>query len=109
VARLPHERSLVTKLKAKPFAFLGVSADSDREAHKTIAARESVTWRSWFDGGQRGPIATAWNIHLWPTTYVLDAKGVIRHKDLDGDDLEKAVEVLLAEADAGSSPPKPTK
>ena len=40
-----------------------------------------LTWRSWYDGGStNGPIATAWNVRGWPTLYVVDHKGVIRHK-----------------------------
>jgi hypothetical protein len=32
--------------------------------------------------------------------YVIDAKGVIRHRNLHGDELNKAVEVLVTEAEA---------
>jgi hypothetical protein len=38
-----------------------------------------------------------WNVHSFPTIYVIDAKGAIRHKHIRGEELEKAVEKLLAE------------
>ena len=54
--------------------------------------RESITWRSWWDGGNtQGPIATQWNVKGWPTLYILDHNGIIRHKNLRGDAMESAV------------------
>lgn len=95
---IPHERSLVQKLADKPFALLGVNSDKDLEALKKRLNDETMTWRHWFDGGStRGPIATAWNVSGWPTTYVIDAEGVIRFKDLRDDQAEQAIEKLLAE------------
>lgn len=60
--------------------------------------KENITWRSWWDGGNTsGPIAKAWNIKGWPTIYVLDAKGVLRHRDLRDKELDAAVDALLKE------------
>src|SRR5262249_48260326 len=99
----PHERSLVKRLKGKPFVLLGVNSDRDREALKKTLKEEKITWRSWWDGGRiGGPIATAWNVRGWPTLYVLDAKGVIRHHWVGspGDEvLDKALEALLAKVE----------
>jgi hypothetical protein len=36
---------------------------------------------------------------FYPTSYVLDAKGVIRYTEIRGEELEKAVNVLLKEAE----------
>jgi len=95
----PHERSLVEKLKDKPFALIGVNSDTDKEKLKKRMTEEKITWRSFWNGpdGTEGPIAKAWNVHGWPTIYVLDAKGTIRFKNLRGPQLEKAVEELLKE------------
>lgn len=60
--------------------------------------KENITWRSWWDGGNTsGPIAKAWNIKGWPTIYVLDAKGVLRYRDLRDKELDAAVDALLKE------------
>jgi hypothetical protein len=94
----PHERSLVKRLAGEPFALLGVNSDSDRTVLKSVQEREQITWRSWWDGGStEGPIATQWNVSAWPTVYVLDAAGVIRHKGLRGEGLDAAVDHLLKE------------
>ena len=98
----PHERSLVERLKDQPFALIGVNSDP-REKVKEALERENITWRSWWDGGDTsGPIASRWNVSGWPTIYVIDDKGVIRHKNVRGDAMDKAVDELLAEMTAGA-------
>jgi hypothetical protein len=98
----PHERSLVKRLEGKPFVILGINSDVDREALKKVLAEEHLTWRSWWDGGStEGPIASKWNVRGWPTTYVLDSRGVIRYKNVRDDELEKAVGTLLKEGEHG--------
>ena len=94
----PHERSLVKKHQNEPFVILGVNSDSDRAVLKERMEEESITWRSWFDGGGTGgPIANAWNVTGWPTTYVIDAEGVIRYKQVRGEGLDTAIADLLTE------------
>ena len=94
----PHERSLLERLKDKPFALLGINSDQDKEKLKEVLEKEKITWRSWWDEGNTGgPIASKWNVHAWPTTYVLDHKGVIRYKSVRGEALDKAIDTLLKE------------
>ena len=96
----PHERSLVKRMKDKPFALLGVNSDS-KERLQDVIKRENISWRSWWDGGStRGPIARAWNVDRWPTIYVLDHLGTIRYKNIRGEELDKAVDLLLEEVEA---------
>jgi peroxiredoxin len=103
---LPHERSLVTKLKGRPFEIVAVNSDP-LEKLKDALAKESITWPQFFDGGSTGgPIAKAWNVTGWPTIYVIDAKGVIRHKNLRDEALEKAIVKLVEEAEAECAPQK---
>ncbi len=95
----PHERSLVEKLKDKPFAIIGVNSDRDLEKLQPILKKENITWRSFWNGpkGTGGPISKKWNVSGWPTTYLIDAKGVIRYKQLRGESVDHAVDELLAE------------
>jgi hypothetical protein len=95
----PYERSLVKRLEGQPFVVIGVNSDEDRaELHKVLA-RKQLTWRSFWDGGSTdGPIANTWNVHSWPTIYVLDGQGVISYKvieQVDADELDRAVDALL--------------
>ena len=100
----PHERSLVKRIPSSQFALIGVNSDSDRTRIKEIIARENITWRSFWNGGSpSGPISRAWNVTGWPTIYLLDAKGIIRYKNVRGDRLDKAIDTLLAELEKASS------
>jgi Thioredoxin-like len=106
----PHERSLVKKLADKPFVLLGVNSDTDLDELKKVLEEEQITWRSFWNGkaGTNGPISTEWNVHGWPTLYIIDHKGVVRHKHVGNpgnDKLDAAIEKLI-EAAEKETPPK---
>lgn len=93
----PHERSLVERLKDKPFALIGVNSDTDKEVLRKRMAKEKISWRSFWNGpkGTDGPISHTWNVRGWPTIYVLDHKGVIRFKGVRDKAMDEAVDQLL--------------
>jgi hypothetical protein len=107
----PHERSLVERLKAKPFVLVGVNSDGEREKAKEKNGREKITWRSfWNGGGINGPISSAWNVWVWPTIYLVDANGMIRHKYMKspGDDiLDTVIDALVKESEESARKPLP--
>jgi len=95
-AMIPHEREMVERLKDKPFALVSISADEKKETLTDFLAKEKMPWTHWWNGREGGVIEN-WDVRQYPTIYVLDASGVIRHKDLRGKELEKAVNALLKE------------
>jgi len=94
---LPHEREMVKRLTGKPFVLLGINSDESRSALKKILEDEQITWPNIYNGppGTPGSIAARWNVHGWPTIYVLDHEGRIRHRRLRDEALEKAVVELV--------------
>ena len=99
----PHERSLVKRLEGKPFVILGVNSDPKQKL-RDVVKKESLTWRSWWDGGDTsGPIATKWNVSFWPTLYLIDHQGVIRQKWVgspsDEEVFDREIEKVVAEAE----------
>ena len=106
----PYYRLMQELYANWPFAILGVEAGT-REAVSRLKAQHRLTYRSWMDvageGSVRGPIASAWNVLGWPTTYVLDADGVVRFVDLRDEDLLKAVRQLLEEQAAHATAAAP--
>jgi peroxiredoxin len=96
----PFTRQLLEKFGTEPVAVLGVDSSTSLDVARRIKQDNGLGYRSWWDGhGQQynqGPIASAWNVVGWPTTYVIDAKGVIRFVDVRRDMLLEAVEQLLA-------------
>ena len=98
----PHERSLVKKLEGKPFALVGVNSDPDKAELKKAMAKENITWRSFWDVNTSGPIATRFAVNGWPTLYVIDHKGVIRHMHVGspGDKvLDEEIDKLIKEVE----------
>ena len=99
----PHERSLVKRLEGKPFALIGVNSDKSRETVKIARNSENLTWRSFWNGGSTGgPISQAWRVQSWPSIWVIDPKGIVRFRDVRGDDMDRAVDKLLQELAAQS-------
>src|SRR5438034_3653273 len=97
----PHERSLVEKLRDRPFAIIGVNSDASRELVKNISAREKLTWRSFWDGGSPdGPIACRWNVEGWPTLYLIDHNGIIVRQGGPRDGEDEILEQKVKEAEA---------
>jgi peroxiredoxin len=94
----PHERSLVERLKNAKFTLLGINSEDTPQAARAAFEREKTTWPVIFDGGStQGPVATKWGVRGWPTTYVLDAKGIIRYTDVRDEEMDAAVNALLVE------------
>src|SRR5438477_13196974 len=101
----PHERSLVKRLEGKPFALIGVNSDQDKEQLKKAMEENKITWRSFWNGpaGTGGPIAKTWNIQGWPTLFVIDQNGILRHKYLGSPEekvLDEVIENLVKQAEA---------
>jgi peroxiredoxin len=92
----PQERILVSALEHKPFAMVSVNTDKDVQTLRDAIKAGEITWPCWNDGGTDGPITTHWGIISFPTIFVLDPDGVIRHRDLRGEELDRAVAALLA-------------
>ncbi len=111
----PHERSLVAKMKDEPFALIGVNSDEDyAEKKKKEFVDEKITWRSFADETTGGPIAKDWEIHGWPTLFLIDAGGNLRKRWVGNPGehvLDQAIDTLVAEAKSvkgkGAAPEKP--
>jgi hypothetical protein len=94
-------------MRNKPFTLIGVNSDADLAKLKPRLAEESITWRSFWNGpdGTHGPISTRWNVRGWPTLFLIDHEGVIRHKWLGSpgtEVLDTAVRELVEKAEAGN-------
>ena len=96
---LPHERSLVEKWKEEPFAIVGINSD-DKEKLKEMVKDGTTTWRNFTNEQADGKISTKWGVTGWPTLFLIDHKGVVRHKNLRGEEMEKALEAMIQQAKA---------
>jgi len=99
---LPHERSLVKEFKGRPFAIVGVNSDS-KDRLKELVKDGTTTWRNFTNVQADGTISTTWGVRGWPTLYLIDHNGVIKHKGLNGDKMEEAIKEMVAEAEAAKN------
>lgn len=105
-AMIPHERELVERLKDKPFVFVSISADAEKDTLTKFLDKTPMPWVHWHNGATGGAMDT-YSIEFFPTIYVLDDKGVIRYKGVRGEAMDKAVDTLLKEKeDAAKTQPK---
>ena len=57
-----------------------------------------MTWTQYFDGlGWQNKISSSFGIESIPAAWLLDKKGMLRERELRGEELGKGVEKLLAE------------
>jgi hypothetical protein len=102
---LPHERSLVQQMEGRPFALLGINCDNDREAVQQVSFLERISWRNWGNTDSSGSLTARYGVRGLPTTYLLDSNGIVRYRNLRGEELDQAAQKLVRdlEAQGGSS------
>jgi thiol-disulfide isomerase/thioredoxin len=101
-AMIPHERELVKKLKDKPFVLVSVSADNKKEDLQKFLETQEMPWTHWWDNGPQSAVLKTYRVKAFPTLYLIDHTGVIRHKWVGNPGNEKidaAVEELVKAAD----------
>ena len=97
-AEYPYQQKLMETYQDENVVLLGVNSDSELETIRVAkASGEAPPYRTWWDGGTRGPISMAWDVWSWPSTFILDADGVVRFVGKLQDDMIEAVGELLEE------------
>ena len=100
-AMYPHERELAERMKGRPFALLAVNTDDDKETLRKSLASGEITWRCWWEGGQKRPNCDRWRTDSFPMFYVLDPNGIIRAKDVRGKAIDEVVDRLVQNLESG--------
>jgi len=107
----PHEREIVEKYKGRPFALLGVNGDDQRTGGFEAQTKFQLNWKSFWNGGRDGPITSLYGIEGWPTVYLIDARGVVRHRfiGLNPRSVELALEPMVRDLEEQKAPEKAAK
>jgi thiol-disulfide isomerase/thioredoxin len=102
VRMIPHTNKLMTEMKGRPFTSISVSADETKEV--VIAFRKKTEYLGehwWMD--YYSELRDVWNVRAWPTIYVIDHEGVIRHSqvgfDAKSDKIAEIVRELVQKAE----------
>jgi thiol-disulfide isomerase/thioredoxin len=93
---MPHLKALVERHKDAPFALIGINTGDSQKAYNKGVMDYGVTWPCVFQG-RKTAVADLYRVKGYPTIYVLDAEGKIRHTNLRGRQLEAAVDKLVAQ------------
>ncbi len=100
MAALPQLRALYQELHSQGFEIVGVSLDENGEDLRRVLTTYEIPWpNAFFARRWDNLIANLYRVHQIPTTYLLDKRGVIRFRDVHGEELRTAILKLLAEAD----------
>lgn len=100
-AMIPHERDLVKKMDGKPFELISVSADDKKETLQKFLEKEKMPWTHWWDQGPESAVLKKYRVRAFPTLYLIDHTGVIKHKwvgNPGNDKIDAAVEELVKAA-----------
>lgn len=100
LADVPHEKVLVERFQDRPFAIIGIANDEKLSDTKEAAEKTGMTWRSIWDKDHA--LVKSWCVAGYPTTYVIDHEGIIRHRQLRGKSLDEPLEKLIATAEAAA-------
>jgi hypothetical protein len=90
-------------MTGKPFALIDVNGNDNLVRLKQVVRENQFSWRSLNNQrtSEQPSITKEWNVRDWPTFYVIDSEGTIRHKWVGASPaklLDKKIEELVAEA-----------
>ena len=99
IQMIPHENELYEKLKDKRFTILGINSADEKPILKGTIEKQKITWPNIHDGmPDPGSICATWHVRSFPTVFLVDHRGVIRHKNPMPFQVNGAVEALVSEA-----------
>ena len=95
---IPNLKTWYSELKDRGFEIIGISLDKDRAALVSYIAEHRIDWIICYSGKQwQDETAGLYGVNSIPSTWLIDKKGVLRHFDLHGEGLKKAIDSLLTE------------
>jgi thiol-disulfide isomerase/thioredoxin len=95
---LPHIRDIARKFAGQPLVVLSVSMDDDDAKWKDFVARNEMTWLQYRDGRFTGPMATRFNVRAIPSTFSIDADGVLEDQHVGDEAIEGKLKKMIAQA-----------
>lgn len=92
----PNVVALYNELHPKGLNIIGVSLDDDVNKWKEAISKDKITWTQVSNlEGWKDPIAQLYKVEQIPTTFILDANGIVIARDLRGEELKTKIVQLL--------------
>lgn len=95
---LPHIRKIAQKFQGQPFVVLSVSLDDNAAKWKDFVAKNEMTWLQYRDGGFNGPMARMFSVSAIPSTFSIDADGVLEDQHVGDESIEGKLKKMIAHA-----------
>ena len=95
LAEIPHLLEAYKKHHSQGFEIIGISLDKDQNTLRRYIEKQGMTWPQHLDEDKS--VRKRSGVHGIPSMYLLDRKGVVRHIDVRGESLEKAIAELCSE------------
>ena len=95
---VPGVIEMYGKQHSKGFEIIGISGDRDKDALAAFVKERKMEWPQVFDGDLGDDsVLKLYGVTAFPTTVLLDRKGVVRSLNARGERLAAEVEKLIAE------------
>lgn len=87
------------QFEGQPFTYIGINSDKDRYKAAEMAKEHQLNWTNVWCGpeGPAEQLPVTWGVTGWPSTFLLDRAGRIRHRGLRGEELVTRIAEMLAE------------
>ena len=95
IAEMPNLKRTYAKYKNQKFEIIGISLDRSKSSLQAYLEEEGITWPQHYDSSRQ--ISNMYQVTGIPSTFLIDAEGVIRKTNLRGSSLETAVAQLVQE------------
>jgi len=95
---LPHMQLIARKFQGQPLVILSVSMDSEENKWKEFVAKNGMTWMNCRDGRFDGPMAKLFDVHAIPSTFTIDADGVLQDEHVGDAAIEGKLKKQIARA-----------
>jgi thiol-disulfide isomerase/thioredoxin len=95
IASIPHNNELSQKYADKGVVFIGVCVKNGVQKMAETATKHKIKYPVAADSD--GKTEAAFKANSYPDYYIIDRKGILRWADFMNADVEKAIEILVAE------------
>ena len=98
VKEMPSLKKTYDQYRSKGFEIIGISLDKTKDKLTHFIKENALKWPISFSGDYwKDKTVALYGVRSIPSTWLVDKKGILRHTNLRGEELEHAVAELLEE------------
>jgi thiol-disulfide isomerase/thioredoxin len=94
----PHMRAISHKFEGRPFVLLSINLDKDAKEWRDFVARNDMPWTLCHEDGFDGNVAKLFNVRAIPSTFSIDADGVLEDQHVGDANIEGKLKKMIDRA-----------